>query len=240
MCSMNKNLIAIIIIGMLLAVHCGSTDDVLVKVKSVSIYSDLGSELFAELYLPTAVQTAGAVILAMQETDRPVWRAFARKVAYLRYAVLAVSYNDIYNPQDSSYIHHMRNWIKYLKDHQGSNKIGLVAADAGSIVSLRIAAADTSIAALVLLSLSKYWCQYELNAELKKIKGRPVVFIAADRDRIVPSEQSRKFFEMVQEPKKLVWLASPDHGTDLLKKDMQPIVVRVATMLFDRYLKGKQ
>lgn len=168
------------------------------------------------------------------EADR--WSATAMRMTWQHYAVL----HHIQTAAGDSIVEIAAGAAAvqaanvFLQNRLPQIKIGVIGAAASAWMGVVAGVRDSTIAAAVLLSPA--WAEKQ---DLSSWQGRPLVLIAPEHDPQSAATAIESFYQSIPDPKKLVWLATERNGSILLDTHFEPIIRRVAVLLFDRWLRGK-
>ncbi len=242
--SISVFLVLLIISAIVSFTACTPKNPVIIVRKDVVFTNARGDSLGAILFTPEAVNKLPALLQLYTKDVGPKQLEFARKIAQRKYTVMLLTLPERGEQNDGdSRLKPMDDILAALRFLQKQEKVAarlaIFACGETSAAAIDAAIADTSVAALVLLSSPLTYKGVDLAGKIGALSGRPVVVIAPKYDPVVSAEQSQQLYEAVQDPKKLVWLETDKHGMDVITTDMEPIVRRVILMLTDRYLKGK-
>jgi len=171
--------------------------------------------LSAVLFQPRKAAAKAAMVLADPEGGAP--ELFAARLARSGYAVLC--------PAPPAMETEIERAFRYMSSERNLPTI-LFGVGAAGNAALSLASADTTVLGVVTLCAPLH--------ELARPPGsRPLLIIASQEDGPVPADEIERFYRLAAEPKKLVWLASAERGTLLLRSDMEPVIRRVTSMLLE-------
>lgn len=190
----------------------------IIATHSVTFRTSDGATITGELY--GSGETA--VIFSVMGNCKPGWREFAWLTA--AQGVMALTYpwrgcRDSRPANESElrkFVEDARAAISFVRE-QGAEKIILVGASLGGLASARLAIESQASGIVVVASpvrISEWGFEIEaadLNTDIPKL------FIAAERDSIVPLDEARELFDLAAEPKEWQMYPGTAHGTDLFE-----------------------
>jgi len=210
-----------------------------VQHEKVVIKSASGDSLGADIFRPDVDNVNGAMLQVYSQDISDVVFRFAQRIAEQKYVVMLMQVGkSVSSGVDSSSLSAAVRYLQHV-ENVPPGKIALLGESKACLPVLQTAAEDTSVSAVILLSSPLIIGGVHMDREVTKLEKKPVVIIASQHDAIVPATDSQRLYDATPQPKKLVWLATDKHGSEVLKTDMEPIVKRVTLMLIDRYLKNR-
>jgi hypothetical protein len=211
-----------------------------VKQETVRFSGPDGQTYQAMLYSHSKRAIEGGVIIC---PDRPAeaerWNATAMRMTWQHYTVLhhiqTAAGDSILDTAAGAAAVQAANL--FLQNRFAKIKIGVLGAGAAAWIAVAAGVRDSTISAAILLTPS--WPALAGEQDISAWQGRPLVLIAPEQDPQKPASAIDSFYQSMPDPKKLVWLATDQTGSNLLDSHYEPIVRRVAVLLFDRWLRGK-
>ena len=110
-----------------------------------------------------------------------------------------------------------RRYLAARTDVQ-QTRVGIAGASLGANVAALAAAADASIASVVLLSPSIDYRGLRIDQAVKKIGSRPILFVAGSDDSYA-ARSARELHKAGGGPREILILEGAGHGTNMLSHD---------------------
>jgi len=213
------------------------------ETRKITIGVDAKHFVTADLYVPPSDAAHSALVVALAKNDEPKkWSAFGHKLAEMNYAVMVV--RDVHSTRDDppmrdNFVQIIYSALAYLRSQSNVriHRVGVMGVGQAGISAIQVAGRDSTVAAVITLCASTRSRGAEIDSALGKLPPRPLLVIASTKDAMAPAEESQALYDAAKDPKKLVWLATDQHGTGALAADVEPIVRRVILMLLERYVK---
>lgn len=168
------------------------------------------------------------VLFDSSEDAEQYWQKTGKWIAYSGYRLLLVTSWEI-GTDDSLMLSHALS-------EEYSQEAAVIGVGAGSNIAVRLAAADSNLKALITIDAADY---LDANAQsfLQSIPPRPHLLIETTQTPQHPDPHKLALFEKAHDPKKIVWLATDQKPSEILRSDLEPIVRRAVLLLTDRYVK---
>ena len=190
--------------------------------RAVSFAAADGVELTGTLYGAGAT----AVVLSnMGDNDPASWDAFAPLLADRSYMVLTYKYRYPTNASrfDSGMANHtlddLRAAIAFVGS-AGAQRLVLVGASLGGMATAKAAAIEKPVAMIVMaapVDLVEY--DYRVTPDELRSVEAPKLFIASEGDRTVPFAETKRMFELANDPKEFHSYPGAAHGVQLFKTE---------------------
>jgi len=193
------------------------------------------------LYQPTTLTKSAALIIASadgQQHER--WSPFCQKIAARGYSVMIVKAGElepaaIELPSAAARIRAATDYVLRLPEIK--SPVVVMGENQSGIAAVMAAAEDSVIAGVITFDTFFNGHSTDILQALEQNIKTPLLIISASDDPLVPQVSIKMFYEKLKNPKKLVWLATKEHGADALRTDMEPIVRRVTLMFLDKVFK---
>jgi alpha-beta hydrolase superfamily lysophospholipase len=185
-----------------------------------------GTPIMGELYGSGKT----AVIFSVMGNCKPGWREFAQLTA--AQGLMALTYQwrgcsdfRLANEDElQRFVDDARGAINFVRE-QGAEKIILVGASLGGLVSAKLAI-ESQAAGIVVVASPPGIPDWGFEIEAADLETDiPKLFITAEHDPTVPASRTRQLYDLSAEPKEWQLYPGVVHGTDLFetesKEEMQ-------------------
>lgn len=187
--------------------------------RSVQFSAADGTELHGQLF---GAGPAIIVLSNMGDNDPEPWETFAPQLAARGYRVLTYSYrypknaSRFDNLRARQTLDDLRGAIAFVHA-EGAERIGLVGASLGGMVTAK-AAAEAKADAVIVLAAPVDLTAFDFRVELAELAGitAPKLFIGAEDDRNVPFTHTQRMYDLSPEPKQIQRYSGSEHGVQLL------------------------
>jgi esterase/lipase len=161
----------------------------------------------------------------MMGNCKPGWWELAQLTAAQRLMALTYQWRDC-GPAGpvsdaqliKNFVNDARGAISFVQD-QGAENVILAGASLGGIASAKLAVESKASGLIIFASPTKI-PNYDFSIAASDLNVNiPKLFITAENDSVVPSDESRKMYEMAAEPKEWQTYPGTSHGTDLFKTE---------------------
>jgi fermentation-respiration switch protein FrsA (DUF1100 family) len=230
-------------------------DSGLARAELVRLHTDDGLDLGAWFAPPAATKTRGTIIVFNGNAGNRSYRGtLGARLAQAGFAVLLFDYRgyggNAGSPSEDGLIQDARAARRYLTTRPDVDPRRMIyfgeSLGAGVAVALAL---EQPPAALILRSpfssavdvgrfhypwLPVGWILKDRFSSIERMPRltTPTLFIAGERDRIVPSSQTRALFEVARGRKDLFVLSDADHNDEALAEGPQ-VIARIAAFVDD-------
>jgi alpha-beta hydrolase superfamily lysophospholipase len=200
----------------------------------VSLRAEDGVMLAATWYEPPSRPAPAVILIHMLHRSRRDWDAVAQRLSSEGFGALAIDLRGhgesggtaggATEGEYSSMVFDVRAARRYVATRGDvvQSRVAIVGASIGANLAALEAAADPSVAGLVLLSPSLEYRGLRIEAPLRKT-ARPVLLVASDDDPYA-SRSARDLQKAGGGPREIVVVRQAGHGTAMLTRD--PDLVR--------------
>jgi uncharacterized protein len=194
--------------------------DDIVASHTVTFETPDGATMAGELYGSGDI----AVIFSVMGNCDPGWREFAQLTAAQGLAALTYQWRgcrdtgSVDEDEIQKFVDDLRGAIAFMRE-QGAQKIILAGASLGGCASAKLAV-ESQVDGLIVVASPPEISQWgfeiisaDLNTDIPKL------FITAEDDNTVSSEETRTLFDLAAEPKEWQTYPGTAHGTDLFESE---------------------
>jgi alpha-beta hydrolase superfamily lysophospholipase len=165
------------------------------------------------------------VIFSVMGDCKPGWRELAQLTAAQGMVALTYPWRDCGPAGPISEDQLVRNFVNDARGainfarEQGAEKVVLAGASLGGIASAKLAVESGANGLIIFASPPKI-PNHDFVVEASDLDTNiPKLFVTAEKDSVVPADETRKMYEMAAEPKEWQTYPGTAHGTDLFKTD---------------------
>jgi pimeloyl-ACP methyl ester carboxylesterase len=192
----------------------------------VSLRTEDGVTLAGSWYEPATRPAPAVVLVHMLQRNRHDWdvlaiRLAAEGVGTLTFDLRGHGESQGTRPDDlSQMVHDVRAARRFLVGRTDvvPGRIGLAGASLGANLVALFAASDSSVTSIALLSPSLDYRGVRIEPAVRKLAGRPLLFVAGDDDPYA-LRSARDLQKAVGGKAETVVLPAAGHGTTMLTRD---------------------
>lgn len=220
------------------AVVSGAQQAAAQEAQIVSFVAQDGLTVHGTLYLPEQRPAPGVLLLHMLSRNRYDWDATARKLAEAGIAALAIDFRRNGWPKPGTGDAGGGDFTDLAIDAQAaraylaarpeiaSDRLGVAGASLGANVAALVAAGDTAVQSLALLSPSLDYRGLRIEAAMTRYGQRPALFVASSEDPYA-LRSARTLVSAGAGQRELRVLSGAGHGTVMVARrpDIIPALV---------------
>jgi dienelactone hydrolase len=206
--------------------------------RNVTIHSEDGRTITATLFEANRLPAPAVILLPALGHPRDEWQAIAQRFAEQNITALTIDLPSAVLPADSvelaGWSGLVRGVVTWLSGQSNVRPaIAVAGASLGGSLAATTAAGDSRIRAIALISPSADYRGLRIEAALRQVGSRPVLFIASRKDPYA-ARSARELAKDAPGPRETYFGDAASHGVPLLAAE--PDLARMLVDWFQRAL----